>query len=53
MHESILPRVALVKTTEEAWDTFETLYQGSDKVNNSKLKILKIDFESLSMKDTK
>ena len=51
MHESILPIVATTKTTKEAWDTLETTYQGLDKVKTSKLKMLRIDFESLSMKD--
>ena len=35
------------------WDTLETYYKGLDKVNNSKLHILRRDFEYLSMKDTK
>ena len=52
MHESILPRVATTKITKEAWETLETSYQGVDKIKNSKLKILKRDFESLLMKDT-
>ena len=52
MHESILPRVAATTTTKKAWDTLETSYQGFDKLNTSKLQILRIYFESLSMKDT-
>ena len=50
MHESTLPRVAATITTKKAWDTLGTSYQGLDKVNNSKLHILRRDFESLSMK---
>ena len=55
MHESILPRVPktnTTKTTNEAWDTLETSYQGFDKVNTSKLQILRRYFEYMSMKDT-
>ena len=52
MHENILPRAATTKTTKEAWDTLETAYQGLDKVNTSKLQILRRDFESLSIKYT-
>ena len=52
MHESILPRVAAGIIANQAWDTLETAYQGLDKVNTSKLHILRRDFESMSMKDT-
>ena len=52
MHESILPRVAIVITAKQAWDTLETAYQGLDKVKTSKLQILRRDFESLSMKES-
>ena len=51
MHESIHLRVEVAITTEQAWDTLETTYQGLDKVKTSKLQILRRDFESLSMKD--
>ena len=52
MHESILPRVAAKTNAKQAWDTLETAYQGLEKVRTSKLQILRIDFESLSMKDS-
>ena len=52
MHESILPRVATTITTKKAWNTLKTRYQGLNKLNNSKLRILRRYFESLSMKDT-
>ena len=52
MHESTLPRVATTIIAKQEWDTLETAYQGLDKVNNSKLHILRRDFESMSMKDT-
>ena len=51
MHESILPRVAATINAKQAWDTLETAYQGLDKVNTSKLQILRRYFESLSMKE--
>ena len=53
MHECIVPRVAVAITTKKAWDTLETSYQSFDKVKTSKLQILRRDFESLSMKETK
>ena len=53
MHESILPRVAAKITTKQAWDTLGNSYQGLDKVKTSKLQILRIYFDSLSMKETK
>lgn len=52
MHESILPRVATSKTVKQTWDKLETAYQGLDKVNTSRLQILRRRFESLSLKDT-
>ena len=52
MHESILPRVATTITTKKAWTTLKTTYQGLNKLNNSKLHILRRYFESLSMKET-
>ena len=51
MHESILPRAATSINAKQEWDTLETAYQGLGKVKNSKLQILRRDFESLSMKD--
>ena len=50
MHESTLPRVEATITTKKAWDALGTTYQGLDKLNTSKLQILRRDFESLSMK---
>ena len=52
MHESILPRLETTITAKQEWDTLETAYQGLNKVNTSKLNILRRDFESMSMKDT-
>jgi ubiquinone/menaquinone biosynthesis C-methylase UbiE len=52
MHESILPRVSSAKQDKEAWDILKNSYQGMEKVKTSRLKILKRDFETLSMKDT-
>ena len=53
MHENILPRVASTNTTKEALDTLEITYQGLDNMKTSKLQILKRNFESLLMRDTK
>ena len=50
MHERILPRVAAKTNAKQACDTLKTAYQGLDKVRTSKLRILRRDFESLSMK---
>ena len=52
MHEKILPRIEVAKTSKKAWNTLETTYHGLDKVNNSRLEILRREFESLSMKYT-
>ena len=52
MHESILLRVASTKQAKEAWDILQTSYQGMEKVKNSKLQILRRDFETLSIKYT-
>ena len=52
MHESILPRFSSVEKSKEACDILQTSYKGMDKVNTSKLQILRRDFETLSMKDT-
>ena len=53
MHKIILPRVEASIITKEARDRLGTSYQGLDKVKTSKLQILRRDFESLSMKETK
>ena len=54
MHERILPRVATKINAKQAWDTLEAAYQRLDKViRTSNLQILRRDFESLSMKDSK
>jgi len=37
MHESILPRVAILKQVEEAWDTLQIVYQGMGKIKTAKL----------------
>ena len=52
MHENILPRIEVAKTSKKAWNTLETTYQGLDKVNTSRVQILRREFESLSIKDT-
>ena len=41
MHVRILPRVVVEITTKNEWDILDTTYQGLDKVNTSKLQILR------------
>ena len=53
MHERILLRVPATINTKQELDKLETAYQGLGKVKASKLQILRRDFESLSMKETK
>jgi hypothetical protein len=52
MHESILPRFASANQAKEEWHILQTSYQGMDKVNTSRLQIIRRDFETLSMKET-
>jgi hypothetical protein len=52
MHERILPRVASTKKSNEAWDILQTSNQVMEKLNTSKLQILRRDFETMSMKDS-
>jgi hypothetical protein len=52
MHDNILPIFASKEKSKEAWDILQTSYQGMDKVKNSRLQILRGDFETLLMKDT-
>ena len=52
IHERILLGVATTIYVEKEWDTLKTTYQGLDKVKTSKLQILIIYSEYLSMKDS-
>ena len=52
VHESIFPRVALATNSKQAWDTFQTAYQGMAKVKTTKLQMLIRDFETLCMKES-
>jgi len=50
VHESIFPRVATTTKFKDAWDTFQTAYQGMAKVKTTKLQMLRRDFETLCSK---
>lgn len=52
IEEHIYPKIEGGKTTKEAWDILDTTYQGTTKVKNAKLQILRRDFETLFMKET-
>ncbi|XP_059070335.1 uncharacterized protein LOC131860011 [Cryptomeria japonica] len=52
MEESIFPKVAAARRSKQAWDSFQTTYQGIGKVIMAKLQILRRDFENLQMKDS-
>eukprot|EP00253_Pinus_taeda_P012472 PITA_12472 len=53
VHESIFPRVAGATKSKQAWDTLQTTYQGMAKVKAEKLQMLRRDFETLCMKESK
>eukprot|EP00253_Pinus_taeda_P031489 PITA_31489 len=50
VHENIFPRVAAATKSKQAWDTLQKTYQGMEKVNTTKLQMLRRDFETLCMK---
>jgi hypothetical protein len=50
--ESIFPKIEGESTAKGAWDTLMNIYQGIEKVNTIKLKNLRQNFETMSMKDT-
>lgn len=51
MGESIFPRIAAATKSKNAWDALHNGYQGNDKVLTIKLQTLRINFESLMMKE--
>ncbi|KAL8102526.1 hypothetical protein AgCh_027142 [Apium graveolens] len=51
--EDMLLSIAEKTTAKEAWETIKTMCLGADRVKKAKVQILKADFESLKMKDTK
>eukprot|EP00253_Pinus_taeda_P025630 PITA_25630 len=50
--QSVFPRLAVAKTSNEAWKTLKTAYQGMEKVKRAKLQLLRRDFENLCMKES-
>ena len=50
--DDVLLAVAEKKTSKEAWESIKTMCQGADKVKKAKAQTLKMEFESLKMKDT-
>eukprot|EP00253_Pinus_taeda_P036700 PITA_36700 len=50
--QSVFPRLAAAKTSNEAWQTLKTAYQGMEKVKTAKLQLLRRDFENLNMKES-
>eukprot|EP00253_Pinus_taeda_P009530 PITA_09530 len=50
--QSVFPRLAAAKTSNEAWETLKTAYQGMEKVKTAKLQLLRRDFENLNMKES-
>ena len=52
MHESVFPRIALAKRPKDAWDTLQIAYQGMEKVNTTKLQLMRRDFEVICTKES-
>eukprot|EP00253_Pinus_taeda_P036239 PITA_36239 len=50
--QSVFPRIAVAKTSKEAWQILKTTYQGMEKVKIAKLQLLRRDFENLCMKES-
>ncbi|XP_074345227.1 uncharacterized protein LOC141684221 [Apium graveolens] len=50
--DDILLAVAEKKTSKEAWESLKIMCQGADKVKKAKAQTLRMEFESLKMKDT-
>lgn len=46
-------KVVTITNAHQAWEIFEKIYQGANKVKNVKLHMLKKKFENLKMRDTK
>ena len=51
VHESIFPRIVATTKSKQAWDTLQTTYQGMKKLKTAKLQMLRIDFETICMKE--
>ncbi|XP_074369149.1 uncharacterized protein LOC141710395 [Apium graveolens] len=50
--EDVLLSVAEKKMAKEAWDAVKTMCLGADRVKTARIQTLKVEFETLSMKDT-
>ena len=49
--KKVLAKVLTCKSEKELWDKLETIYAGDSKVKMEKLQSLKVQYESLKMKD--
>ena len=49
--KKVLTKVLTCKSAKELWDKLETIYAGDSKVNMEKIQYLKVQYESLKMKD--
>ena len=52
VHESVFPRIAVAKTSKEAWQTLKRAYQGMERAKITKLQLLRRYFENLCMKES-
>ena len=50
--EDLLLSIAEKKTSKEAWEAIKTVHLGADKVKKAKAQTLKVEFETLTMKET-
>ena len=46
-------RISTCKTTKEAWEVLQTVYEGTDTVKQSKLQRLTKEFETIVMEEDK
>ena len=49
--KKVLAKVVTCKSAKEIWDKFENIYAWDSKVKLTKLQSLKVQYESLKMKD--
>ena len=49
--KKVLAKVLTCKSEKEIWDKLETIYAGDSKVNMAKIQSLKVQYESIKMKD--
>lgn len=53
VRESVFPRIAKTIESKQAWDILKTTYQGMIKVKTTKLQMLRRDFETIFIKESK